>query len=169
MSLGRASTARRSTAHRGAERPGAATAARPCDQKRGRDASADRWRRSMSRSRPSPNLDQGRDLDERAFDAGPDDRPTARERDLEDIGHLLEAYVDGDLLVERWDEAFDCGEFDLASGFAFHQTTCLCSEWRPRADRSSCVPVIPDECPDGTRAVLGASTCAGASVPRPQG
>jgi predicted nucleotidyltransferase len=45
------------------------------------------------------------------------DRPAARERDLEDIGHLLDAYVDGDSLLDRWDEAFDCGEFDLAPAY----------------------------------------------------
>lgn len=45
------------------------------------------------------------------------DRPAARERDLEDIGHLLDAYVDGDSLQDRWEEAFDCGEVDLASAY----------------------------------------------------
>ena len=45
------------------------------------------------------------------------DRPAARERELEDIGHLLDAYVDGDSLLERWEEAFDCGEVDLASAY----------------------------------------------------
>jgi predicted nucleotidyltransferase len=45
------------------------------------------------------------------------DRPPDRERDLEDIGHLLDAYVDGDSLLERWDEAFDCGELELAAAY----------------------------------------------------
>jgi predicted nucleotidyltransferase len=45
------------------------------------------------------------------------DRPAERERDLADIGHLLDAYVEGDSLFERWDEAFDCGEFDLAPAY----------------------------------------------------
>jgi predicted nucleotidyltransferase len=44
------------------------------------------------------------------------DRPTERERDLEDIGHLLDAYVDDDS-ERRWDEAADCGEFDLAPAY----------------------------------------------------
>ena len=44
------------------------------------------------------------------------DRPAERERDLEDIAHRLDAYVQEDS-ERRWDEAFDCGEFELAPAY----------------------------------------------------
>jgi predicted nucleotidyltransferase len=44
------------------------------------------------------------------------DRPAERERDLEDIAQLLDAYVDNDS-GRRRDEAADCGEFDLAPAY----------------------------------------------------
>jgi len=43
------------------------------------------------------------------------DRPSERERDLEDITHLLDAYVDEDC-ERRWEDAAEC-EFDLAPAF----------------------------------------------------
>ncbi len=43
------------------------------------------------------------------------DRPAERERDLEDIAHLLASYVDDDS-DRRWDEAVD-QEFDLAPAY----------------------------------------------------
>ncbi|HEY6559265.1 MAG TPA: nucleotidyl transferase AbiEii/AbiGii toxin family protein [Polyangiaceae bacterium] len=43
------------------------------------------------------------------------DRPAERERDLEDIAHLLATYVDDDS-DRRWDEAVD-QEFDLAPAY----------------------------------------------------
>jgi predicted nucleotidyltransferase len=43
------------------------------------------------------------------------DRPAERERDLEDIGHLLESYVD-ETCERRWDEACD-QEFVLAPAY----------------------------------------------------
>jgi predicted nucleotidyltransferase len=44
------------------------------------------------------------------------DRPTERERDLVDIAHLLDAYVDEDD-ERRWDETPDGTEFDLAPAY----------------------------------------------------
>lgn len=44
------------------------------------------------------------------------DRPAERERDLEDIAHLLDTYVEA-TSERRWDEAADCGEFDLAPAY----------------------------------------------------
>lgn len=44
------------------------------------------------------------------------DRPAERQRDLEDIAHLLDSYVD-ETSDRRWDEAFDCGEFELAPAY----------------------------------------------------
>jgi len=46
------------------------------------------------------------------------DRPTERERDLEDIAHLLDSYVD-EVSERRWDEAFECSEFDLQPAYLF--------------------------------------------------
>lgn len=44
------------------------------------------------------------------------DRPAERQRDLEDIAHLLDSYVD-ETSERRWDEAFDCGDFELAPAY----------------------------------------------------
>jgi len=44
------------------------------------------------------------------------ERPAERERDLEDIAHLLDAYVD-ESSGRRWDDAAECGEFDLAPAY----------------------------------------------------
>jgi predicted nucleotidyltransferase len=44
------------------------------------------------------------------------DRPAERERDLVDVGHLLDAYVKEDD-ERRWDETPDATEFDLAPAF----------------------------------------------------
>jgi predicted nucleotidyltransferase len=44
------------------------------------------------------------------------DRPQERLRDLEDIAHLLEAYVD-DSSPRFWDEALKYGEYDLAPSY----------------------------------------------------
>jgi predicted nucleotidyltransferase len=44
------------------------------------------------------------------------DRPDDRLRDLEDIAHLLDIYVDDDS-ERRWDEAADVEEFELAPAY----------------------------------------------------
>lgn len=44
------------------------------------------------------------------------DRPMQRERDLQDIAHLLDAYVKEDD-ARRWDEASESREFDLAPAY----------------------------------------------------
>lgn len=44
------------------------------------------------------------------------DRPTERERDLVDVAHLLDAYVDEDD-ERRWDETPDGIDFDLAPAY----------------------------------------------------
>lgn len=46
------------------------------------------------------------------------DRPTERERDLVDIAHLLDAYVNEED-ERRWDETPDGTEFDLAPAYLF--------------------------------------------------
>ncbi|HUH06128.1 MAG TPA: nucleotidyl transferase AbiEii/AbiGii toxin family protein [Kofleriaceae bacterium] len=44
------------------------------------------------------------------------DRPAERERDLSDIAHLLDRYVEDDS-ERRWDEALEIEEFDLAPAY----------------------------------------------------
>ena len=44
------------------------------------------------------------------------DRPAERQRDLEDLAHLLDEYVD-ERSERRWTDALDCAEFDLAPAY----------------------------------------------------
>jgi predicted nucleotidyltransferase len=44
------------------------------------------------------------------------DRPQERLRDLDDIAHLLELYIDENS-PRFWDEALECGEYDLAPAY----------------------------------------------------
>jgi predicted nucleotidyltransferase len=76
------------------------------------------------------------------------DRPTERERDLVDIAHLLDAYVDEED-ERRWDETPDGTEFDLAPAYLFGvdlaaravaRRSPACRQPLSRSDRSDGLP-----------------------------